>query len=389
MKKISIHILPIILSGEFMMAQLDLTLGKIPNNNFSKTCVDKVKVSNERPNSCSLDGDVLYPVINEQFNYKEELLNNYRFNYPYAEGDSPDPSAIPPISYLGNGDDKHSFFNNIRVENGELIIEWKKQTVTTSTKTYSYTGGMLLSLYQTRQGVYYAKIKFPDNIYFWPSFWIQSGVKPYNYQEIDFCEMFDKCPSEDNLICKNRYHQIRMNIYNNEGICSRQAKINLPSDFYTKYHIYKGVWTDYRVEFHYIDEISSTSSIDYFNGIATKYVKPNPFNFYACEPLLPYYPNKKYCTEMANEPECIGNIIFGVCTQWNWVFKDVYFPNINPPYEPMYIFVAASPNLQIQGSDKCKGKSILDYLNDKWNTFSDAQKQTKIDYLIIYQPIKC
>jgi len=176
MKKISIHILTIILSGEFMMAQLDLTLGKIPNNNnpkknnSSKTCVDKVKVSNERPNSCSLDGDVLYPVINEQFNYKEELLNNYRFNYPYTEGDSPNPSAVPPISYLGNGNDKHSFFNNIRVENGELIIEWKKQTVTTSTKTYSYTGGMLLSLYQTRQGVYYAKIKFPDNIYFWPSF---------------------------------------------------------------------------------------------------------------------------------------------------------------------------------------------------------------------------
>jgi hypothetical protein len=45
MEKISIHILTIILSGEFMMAQLDLTLGKIPNNNnSSKTCVDKVKV---------------------------------------------------------------------------------------------------------------------------------------------------------------------------------------------------------------------------------------------------------------------------------------------------------------------------------------------------------
>lgn len=63
-----------------------LSLGKMPNNLFAKDCIDKVKVGDNRPSSCTY-GDVWYPVINEHFNTNNigELLNNYSFRYEDAD----------------------------------------------------------------------------------------------------------------------------------------------------------------------------------------------------------------------------------------------------------------------------------------------------------------
>lgn len=74
-------------------------------------CQDKIKVIDEKPVDCTYNGNtVLYPVFVENFNFKEDLPNNFRFD---NFGSNPNGDG----SYYLN-----AFNNNIFCQNGELNI---------------------------------------------------------------------------------------------------------------------------------------------------------------------------------------------------------------------------------------------------------------------------
>ncbi|GAB4203678.1 MAG: hypothetical protein Fur0023_10710 [Bacteroidia bacterium] len=171
------------------------------NNQDCTPCIDKVKVGDNRPSSCTF-GDVWYPVINEQFNTNHlgELLNNYSFRTEFSD--------IFDNQYYGDVFNLNTAFLN----NGELVLDIKKGNFPGGT---SFATALLRSLYKTRLGIYKAKVKFPNNIYTWPSVWLQYGsVANQDYEEIDWCEFFDNCPAKDNWLCHKggRFSWMRMNI---------------------------------------------------------------------------------------------------------------------------------------------------------------------------------
>ncbi len=365
---------------------LSLWLGRVGNNAGSytydyeknklyepRTCVDYVKVGNESPDAC-VYGDVWYPVIYEEFNNTEEMLNNYSYKMEWTDNEGGGTKK----TWMGGGIANGNFY----CQNGELILENKKQHVSVGSGTYELTGAVLRSLYKTRLGIYIAHIKFPNNIYMWLAFWTHYGsFANHDYEEIDWCEFFDNCPSSDNAICNKggRYSWMRMNILNKEpdgsNFCSRYAHIDMGNNYFNNYHIFGGYWTDYRIEFQ-TDYVS--------RGIATKFSATNFLSLDLCDISRPYYPIKS-CYNMMYEPECLVEGPFGWwCNVWNWVYKDVYFP-----HRAQQVLITCQVNSQ-EPPDKGKcSQSAYDGAINNWDNFSFDARVAKIDYLVIYQPVKC
>jgi len=359
----------ILLISFYQFAQLPvLSLGEIPDNLTKRTCIDKVKVADNRPtDNCVAPGDVWYPVIYETFdgNYDiREFLNNYSFKFEDGDYDISDcyNNQVYYSNALSNG--------NIYVENGNLVLEIKKE----SGKGYQFSNATLRSLYKTRLGIYMANIKFPNNIYTWPAFWVHYGAASnHDYEEIDWCEFFDNCPAKDNWICNKggRYSWMRMNIYNKEpdgtDKCMRSTYSDVGTNFFVNYHKFGGVWTEYSIKFQldggtigFATKFSSTELIGGLN---------------ICELSRPHY-LPKFCIDMMLEPDKWG--LF----KWNWAYKDTFFP-----HRPLQTFITCGVNIQCppQGCPESSYNSMI----NNYGSFSLDERRTKIDYLTIYQPIKC
>ncbi len=162
--------------------------------------------------------------------------------------------------------------------------------------------------------------------------------------------------------------------YNKQKHLLKNSSFRYGDNYFNNYHEFGGVWTDYKIVF----QADGTNK-----GVATKFTKSNDAGFDFCDHSRPVY-DPKYCNNLQSEPECLSwGPFHWWCNQWNWAFKDVYFP-----HRPLQTIIQNRINVH-NCTKWLMPQSALDAALNNWSSFTDEQKQTKIDYLIIYQPVKC
>lgn len=335
-------------------------------------CESRVKVSDERPNNCEFDGNYyMFPVLEENFDHKEDLPNNWMFNNGSNKDDSWEANGNG-LTWMGDPYNN----GNLYTIDGIGYIETFKQSTTGAAnsnvpvKSYDFTGGILHSIFGLRQGIFEARIKFPDNNNFFPAFWLQS--KGSIDQEIDIVEFFDA--NNDGGSCSN-YHQMKMTIHNRSispnKDCKRGRKFPVPNNFFTNFHVYKCVWTDYKIDF-YLDNTLVGYARKYYDGPYW----PSP----PCEKHTDSgVPNDtRDCNYMSNANSCDTYLgwPFNECIKWNQVDKDESFPKTNNPMRMIL-------------------NSVIYYHNPNYGTnlFNNwpaiDNRRMGVDWVKIYQPITC
>jgi beta-glucanase (GH16 family) len=78
------------------------------------------------------------------------------------------------ISGWGNEELQSYQADNVRVENGKLILEGRKETVSDATGTYNYTSGKIHSQgkFSQKYGRFEARMSLPKGQGYWPAFWM-------------------------------------------------------------------------------------------------------------------------------------------------------------------------------------------------------------------------
>ncbi|WP_249315848.1 glycoside hydrolase family 16 protein [Bacillus sp. FJAT-49711] len=78
------------------------------------------------------------------------------------------------VTGWGNNELQYYHENNVEVENGKLILQGRKVTVSDNRGTYQYTSGKILSRgkFSKKYGKIEAKMKLPEGKGFWPAFWM-------------------------------------------------------------------------------------------------------------------------------------------------------------------------------------------------------------------------
>lgn len=335
-------------------------------------CDVKIKVIDERPIDCDFNGNYyFFPVYVEEFNYLEDLPNNWAFNYGYTLDDHP------------SADDKGKswmaspYGTNVYTSNSKCVLDWKKEYNYASPNPnqpphqYDFTGGILNSIFKLRQGVFEARIKLPENANFSPAFWIT------DHQEIDIFEFYD-----DDLDSKNTcdtYHMMKMNIHgykNPDGSfnnsrqgthCNRNRKFGVNEDFFDDYHIYKCVWTDYKIQI-YLDGTLVAYATKYYDG---PFLPSDPCTAYAASGVPSW---TRDCNYMSTADGC-NSWFFDECLDYNKVYKDYTFPSTN---KPMGFLISNAVNHNHNQN-----------LVDSWDNYSIDDKRIQVDWVKIYQPMNC
>ena len=356
-------------------------------------CEFGVNVKDNRPNNCTFDNTFyMYPVLVENFNYKEELPNNWRFAIDWRSDDDY-KKGVKALTWLGDAYNN----NNVYTENGYGYLEWKKEEAngkypvwnSSETKDYDFTGAFLNSYFKLRQGVFEAKIKLPENPNFWPAYWL------FNNQEIDIFEFFDGDVTSQNTC--DTYHMMKMNVhgyidgnfntnYATEGLthCNRNRKFPVPNNFFDNDHIYKCVWTDYKIDIYLDNTLVSTTS-KFYDG---PFFPTDGCQHASEDGWIPA--NHRDCNYMSNAPECrfgfnvpnwpdFWNSHFQ-CYVNNTVKKDMTFPETSIP---MSLIISNSLSHLFDNT------GALQDIKDNWDSYQQANKRIAIDWIKVYQPIVC
>lgn len=345
-------------------------------------CETRVQVKDERPSDCVFNGNYyFFPVFVEEFDHKKELPNNWVFNLGGTLDDAFEGNGN---GYSWMGDPYGN--GNVYTDNGVCFLEVKKEPVygqansNVNPKNYDFTNGLLKSIFRMRQGVFEAKMKLPENPHFWPAFWLNGKQID---QEIDIFEFFD---SQLNGNACDTYHQMKMtlhhrNLQGSNTSCSRSRKFPVhqaspnsnPPDFFDNYHIFKCVWTDYRIEI-YLDNTLVSYATKYYDG---PYTMPSPC--YKNSVFgLPW--STRDCNYMSNAQACdtyVGWPLYK-CIKWNKVDKDESFPTTT---SPMTMIIDNIINYNQQ--------NVNASLMNSWSNFSPVNKKLGIDWIKIYQPFNC
>jgi hypothetical protein len=352
-------------------------------------CESRVKVIDRRPtDNCNYSGqyDVWYPVVIENFNFKEDTPNEWMFN---RDGWIDDELLVScgGGSYYGPG--LFAYNNgNFDVSNGIAYLKVKKEWIpegqnsSCPDKPYHFTNSVLYSEFNIKQGYVVAKIKLPNNIYMWPAFWLQKKYPTSGYSEIDVFEFYDHNFTNTPSGNCDAYNDMRMTIHGMYGgiTCKRGRKFPVPggSNFFKYFHYYSVFLSDYQCL------ITLDNSI---KGIATKFYEGPyvPITLSSChygaDAGVPSYIYS--CNQMQNLQGCNVNI-FGNCVVYNKVDEDLAFPNPSS----MTYQVRFSNWLTNNWYDGLKSY-LVNKLESEWNNFSDEDKQIAIDNVVVYQPIKC
>ncbi len=383
-----------------------------PDNGFSTVCESRVNVKDERPSSCGLLYPyILYPVIIEEFDYKEELPNNWAFNFGYTADDDYDTKGN---GHIWMGTSENAFANNVVVSGGKLELILKKEDVfqekawgTAAPRDYRFTGAALTSRFKTKQGQVKLEAKFPENNLLWLGFW-----KRGSSTEIDIIELFDdKIGSLTNC---EAYDQMKMHIHSYIGSqkCVRGRKFNLPNSFFPNYQKYECDFTDYRIDFLFNNLLV---------GYANKYYEGDYNGSGACfkhgESGIPELSHG--CQTMKTMDDCFLKFsgtpprpnkwpswlpwpyIAPFCMIDKKVDKDESFPktqdnmdvrvsvairdiNNTKVWDPIHLKFVTKCSLNPQDCDE-----IENQLYNSWNSFSDIDKTIFIDRIEIWHLINC
>lgn len=362
------------------------------NDNNSNDCEGSVEVSEVRPelSSCSLPQNyILYPVYIENFNYKNELPNNWAFKYGCQNDDDPENRGRG-LCWLGNGaDGLESFYRDISVSNGIAHLQVNQtNTITnrsgwgccngaccpdnncTGPKDYNFTTSFLISRFNVREGKTEAFIRIPNNNLMWPAFWLFGAER----EEIDIFEFYDK-KIADPFRC-NVYSDMRMTLHgtyygdgegDDENICSRGRKVpvsEISADYFKDFHLYSCVFNDYEVEIS-VDQIPVGSAKKFYDGTDLN----NGCHYHGDH----NFPDHNIsCEEMQN---LSGNKNISV---------DYSFPT--PNVSPMTVRINNAINLEgVDGNGDNYGQNLL----NSWNTWEQKDVELQIDHFTIWQPVNC
>lgn len=352
----------------------------------STPCETRVKVGENRPSNCIFDGNfVMYPVIQEDFNFKEELPNNWSFDLGYTNVDKYQNGQLGG-TYLADAYTN----NNIYTSDGVGYFEWKKENLynkptdyhKTTFKDYKFSGAILNSLFKLRQGVFEARIKLPKLSNFWTAFWLRSS------QEIDIYEFNGGQPAGNITINTNcgSYNHMMMHLHSyenhdvNQTHCERGRKFGVPESFFDDFHVFKCVWTDYRVDI-YLDGTLVGTTTKFYDG---PFFFPGFCHTQAGSAWVPAY--NRSCNYMSTANDC--NLLVPVpnwpdfwhthteCIFQNYVYRDNNFPT---PLDPMPLIIS----MIIQNQDKA------DALYNGWDNLNISEKRMAVDWIKIYQPVVC
>ncbi|MBS4195233.1 carbohydrate binding domain-containing protein [Lederbergia citri] len=112
-------------------------------------------------------------------NFDGDELDTSKWSIDIGNGfENPDGSWNPG---WGNNELQYYHENNVKVENGKLILEGRKETVSDNRGTYQYTSGKILSRgkFSKKYGKIEARMKLPKGKGFWPAFWMMPEKDVY------------------------------------------------------------------------------------------------------------------------------------------------------------------------------------------------------------------
>ena len=175
-----------------------------------------------------------------QDNFDSATLNSNYWTYDF--GDACDRA---PGCGWGNSELQYytSRTQNVRIDNGNLVIEARKENFGNSNFTSGRikTEGRIHFMYGTVE----ARIKLPDvKNGLWPALWTLGTVGEVWPQigEIDIMEMGSQAAIQANLANEHITGATHWNNGGNRG--DTVSSYNNPTDLSAGYHIYKLVWTD-------------------------------------------------------------------------------------------------------------------------------------------------
>lgn len=354
-------------------------------------CEAEVRVIDEKPLMCSYPNNaILFPVYIDNFDFKEDLPNNWAFNYAYTSDDDYDQGNN---GHIWMGTSEEAYDNNLQVYDGCAHLILKKEVNTgkvaypgASSKDYRFTGSALTSRFNTKQGVVKAKIKFPNNVTLWPAFWKRG------YQEIDIFESWD-----DNLnplwpynsVCES-YHQMRMHTHTRSPIlntkCVRGRKFPLESDFYSHtnnshkgFHEYKCTFTESRIDF-FLD----SKLVGYANKFYDGFFTAAPACERGADGGIPQ--NSYGCSGVNILNDCFVNKPNSTsgCIIYKKIFKDVSFPN---PNYPMGLRVSMA--IRDIGDANNKYKINEDILFNSFNSYDAKDLEILVDRIEVWELVNC
>ncbi len=329
----------------------------------------KVKFAKPASGNCYLDPYkycAYYPVIIEDFNFRRELPNNWKFNggsYDDAYKGLPTgcvSDSLSGFSWLGKSED--AFRRSTTVSNSELKLIWEKTPTTGNPQPwnpsscpnlqYNFTGAFFQSLGKFREGVFTARLKIPNNPQFWPAYWLRSDAPESNRtQEIDIFEYFPNSSSNCDL-----YGELSTSIHGypaGSPFCSRVDKFPFSGlnigDPWNSYYYYTCFWTKDRIQV-YVNSTLVVEATRFYDGTKPKQTchwgqnRNVPNDIFYCQDLLTNpFPNKN-------------------------IKKDAFFPD---PISPMSLIFSNSIN------------------RDNKNITLNNPISFDIDYVAVYQPQDC
>lgn len=133
-------------------------------------------------------------------NFEGDILDTDIWSYDIGNGFyEPDGTFVPG---WGNQELQSYQEDNVRVENGQLIIEAKKQVVEDDEGTYNYTSGKIHTKgnFSQTYGRFEARMSLPEGQGFWPAFWMMPEDDVYGAWaasgEIDIMENAGATPNK-------------------------------------------------------------------------------------------------------------------------------------------------------------------------------------------------